>query len=125
MKQRITSALQLLIADRYLSVLMVVFLAFCFVALIFLAVAIHPSERQVAVHYTSFGTTNFYRDKWYYLLNFAGFTVLLATLHTLITYKIFQAKGRALAIPFVWLGIVVVGISIALFYQILRVASII
>lgn len=124
MKQRITSSFQQLAADRYLMTLIIVFLVACLGLLIFLSTAIHPGDRQVAVHFTSFGTTNFYRDKWYYLLGFAGFVVVMAIVQTILSYKIFEKKGRELAIPFVWLGILLVAIAAALFYQILKVAAI-
>ncbi|MDB5177347.1 MAG: hypothetical protein JWN75_1015 [Candidatus Saccharibacteria bacterium] len=123
MKQRITTLFQVLTADRYILVLLAVFLISSLALLVYLATSIHASELQVVVHYTSFGTTNFYRDKWYYLLSFAGFIILMAVLHTLITYKLLQAKGRDLTIAFIWLGITLLVISGALFYQILKVAS--
>ena len=124
MKQRIMSSVQQLSADRYLSVLIIVMFVVSVGLLLFLATAIHPAERQVAVHYTSFGLTNFYRDKWYYLLGFAGFVIFVAVIHTLLIYKILQAKGRDLAVAFTWLSITLLVISGALFYQILKVASI-
>jgi hypothetical protein len=123
MKQRITTLLQTLVADRYVLVLLSAFLISCFVMLIYLATSIHASELQVVIHYTSFGTTNFYRDRWYYLLSFAGFIIVMAVIHTLITYRLLQAKGRDIAIAFIWLGITLVVISAGLFYQILKVAS--
>jgi hypothetical protein len=123
MKQRITNLLQTLAADRYVLVLLSVFLISCFAILVYLAISIHASELQIVIHYTSFGTTNFYRDRWYYLLSFVGFIIIMAILHTLITYRLLQTKGRDFAIAFIWLGITLVVISAALFYQILKVAS--
>jgi hypothetical protein len=93
--------------------------------LVFRAFGIDPTERQVAVHYTSFGTTNFYREKWYYLLSFAVYVVVLMAVHSVITLKILQEKGRELAVVFAWMGLVLVVISAALLFQILKVASII
>jgi uncharacterized membrane protein len=123
MKQRIISSTRQLLEDRSLTVLISVFLLGCIVLLIYLAAVIRPSELQVVVHYSSFGATNFYRDKWYYLLTFSVFVVLLALSHTLIAYRLLIAKGREFAIAFVWLGITVLIVAAALFYQILKVAS--
>lgn len=123
MKQRIISSARQLLGDRSLTVLLSVFLLGCIVLLIYLAVVIRPSELQVVVHYTSFGATNFYRDKWYYLLTFSAFIILIATTHTLIAYRLLIAKGREFAVAFVWLGITVLVVAAALFYQILKVAS--
>ena len=123
MKQRIITLFKVLAADRHVLVLLSVFVTGALLLLVYLVTAIHASELQVVIHYTSFGTTNFYRDKWYYLLSFAGFIIVMVGFHTLITYKILQAKGREFAIAFIWLGITLLVISGALFYQILKVAS--
>lgn len=123
MKQRIISSGRQILEDRSLSTLLFVFLLGCVALLIYLAVVVRPSELQVVVHYSSFGATNFYRDKWYYLLTFSAFVVLAAVAHTLIAYRLLLAKGREFAIAFVWLGITVLVVAAALFYQILKVAS--
>ncbi len=123
MKQQITKSIQATLKDRYLTVLLFSFLLVCIITVIFLLTAIHPSELQIVVHYTSYGPTNFYRDKWYYLLSFVGFVVVMAIFHGLITYKIFQKRGRELALAFVWLSILMVAIAGSLFYQVLKIAS--
>ena len=123
MKEQIILAVRIVLRDRYLTVLLASFLFLCLSLLIFISVSIRPNELQVVVHYTSFGTTNFYRDKWYYLLSFAGFVVIMAITHCILTYKIHQLKGREFAVAFAWLGFIVFGISAALFYQVLKIAS--
>lgn len=47
----------------------------------------------------------------------------MAISHSLLTYKIHQLKGREFAVAFAWLGFIVLGISVALFYQVLKIAS--
>jgi len=123
MKKHLVTSVQTLLKDRYLSSLLGGFLVLCLIVIIYLAFMVHASELQIVVHYTSFGTTNFYRDKWYYLLSFIGFIVVMAVVHCVITYKLLQKKGRELAVPFVWLSILIVLIALALFYQVLKIAS--
>ncbi len=123
MKKQFINAVKTFTKDGYLTVLLAVFLILCVIALIVLFFTIHPSELQVVVHYTSFGPTNFYRDKWYYLLTFVGFIVLSAVIHSVISYKLLETKGRELAAAFLWLSILLVLIAAALFYQILKIAS--
>ena len=125
MKERIIQHTQALVNDRHLLVALLLLLLAGVSLLVFLAFGIDPTERQVAVHYTSFGTTNFYREKWYYLLSFAVYVVVLMVVHSVITLKILQEKGRELAVVFAWMGLVLVVISAALLFQILKVASII
>lgn len=123
MKKRITTWLQSLVADRGLLSVLSLFLVGCVAVLIYLAVSIHASELQIVVHYTSFGTTNFYRDKWYYLLNFALFIVIMAVVHVVLTQRILIQKGRQLALAYAWLGVVMVFLTGATIYQVVRIAS--
>jgi len=123
MKKQVLKSLKTLLNDRYLSGLIAGFLLLCLVVIIYLAFTIHASELQVVVHYSSFGTTNFYRDKWYYLLTFVIFVIVLAASHTVITYKLLEKKGRQLALSFAWLSVLIILIASALFYQVLKIAS--
>ena len=123
MKERILSSLKTLASDRYLTVLLSVFILLCIIVLGYLAISIKPSELQVVVHYTSFGNTNFYRDRWYYLVGFAIFVVLIATVHSILTFKLLQIKGRNYAASFIWMSIGMIVIAAALFYQVIKIAS--
>ncbi|MDB5184070.1 MAG: hypothetical protein JWO07_751 [Candidatus Saccharibacteria bacterium] len=123
MKKQVFQSVQTLLKDRYLTWLLAGFLLLCLLVLVYLAFAIHASELQVVVHYTSFGTTNFYRDKWYYLLTFVAFVLVMAVSHSVITYKLLEKKGRDFAVSFVWLSVLLILIATALFYQVLKIAS--
>lgn len=125
MKNRLITSLQSLANDRYLMSVLVLFVILAVGALVFLSLSIIPSERQVAVHYTSYGTTNFYRDKWYYLLTLVVYVLVMLVSHLLLTYKIFKEKGHELAVAFAWLSVALIVISITFFIHILRIASII
>lgn len=123
MKNQVITAFKIILRDRGLAALLGIFLLECLVLLLYTALTIHPSELQVVVHYTSYGNTNFYRDKWYYLLSFGLFTFIVAGLHVGLTYKLLKAKGRPLALAFAWLGLLVIIIAAALFYQVFNIAS--
>jgi hypothetical protein len=123
MKKQIINAVRIILRDRFLAILLGVFLLGCLSLLVYLGLSIHSSELQVVVHYTGFGSTNFYRDKWYYLVSFALFVVCIALLHPALTYKILQLKGRPLAVAFAWLSLIIVMITTLLLYQILKIAS--
>ena len=125
MKQQILTHFQAIAKDKHLLIVLVVFLLLSVGLLVFLSVGINSSERQVAVHYTSYGTTNFYRDKWDYLLSFVGFVLVLAVAHSVIIFRLLQEKGRHLAVAFAWLGVIMLFIVLALMLQILKIASII
>lgn len=66
--------------------------------IIFVAVALEPSDLQVATRYTAFGDAHLaYRSKWYYLLSFVVFGALLITVHTAIAVKLHSRGQRYLA----------------------------
>lgn len=123
MRQRILSSLQTLLADRPVMLVLALFLAGCVGLLIYLGFSVQPGELQVVVHYTSFGTTNFYRDKWYYLLSFGVYLLIMAAIHVALTYKILITKGHDLAVAFAWLGVVLLVIAGSMTYQVLKIAS--
>lgn len=123
MKQRITQAAHPLVSDRGILGLLLFFIVAVVVSSIFLAVTIQPSELQVVTHYSSFGTTNFYRDKWYYLLNFIGFLLVFAVVHVVLVRKLLLQIDRQLAVAYAWFGIAVVGIATLVAHQILRLAA--
>ncbi len=123
MKKQALKSIQAILDDRVLSGVLGAFLLICLGVIVYLGFTIHASELQVVVHYTSFGQTNFYRDKWYYLLTFVAFVVILAVSHTLIVYRLLEKKGRQLALSFAWLSVLVILVAAPLFYQVLKIAS--
>ena len=84
---------------------------------------IRPTDLQVPVRYSSFGITNFYREKWFYEFNFIVFGLLIGILHGLIGLRFFEQRGRSFAIAFQWLTIIVLVIALATITTILRVVS--
>jgi hypothetical protein len=105
MKSTIIKSLKELIKDRYLLVLLVVFLLASVIYSIIIGLSIHSSERQVISHYSAFGITHFYFDQWFYLLSFLAFGLIVAVMHTIIAIKLLIIKGHSLAVMFAWVGI--------------------
>ena len=122
-KKQITDSVKEVAKDRYIAVLLLAFFSLCSVVIVFLILQIHQSELQVVVHYTGFGPTNFYRDKWYYLLAFIAFVTILAVVHGIVSYKLLQKKGHDFAVAFIWFSIILVFVTATIFYQILKIAS--
>ncbi len=109
--------------DRPLAIVLGLFLFGCLALLIYFTLTIRPSELQVVNHYTSFGTTNFYRDRWHYLIGFAAFVIVMAFAHGALTLRVLAQKGHDLAMAFAWLGVVLVVITAMISYQVLSIAS--
>ena len=89
---------------------------------IFIGLSLRPSDLQVAVHYSAFGETNFYRDKWYYFINFLIFGGIFAIGHTIITAKLFIQGRRPLAMAFAWFGLLFTVVAWVITWAVLKVA---
>lgn len=111
-----------MVTDRYTTILAsVVFLlviSFC----IYTGLHIHTSEIQIVTHYTAFGVTNFYHDRWYYLLSFVAFGIIVAIAHIILMAKLYTEKNRVFALAFGWLTVALIVIAWIIIAAILRVA---
>ena len=122
MKENIIRALKLVIADRVVTVLLISLVFITAAYCIYVGVSLHPSDLQVAVHYTAFGETGYYREKWYYLLSFIGFGAIVAVIHSALAIKLYILERRQLAIFLIWLSIFLMVIAWFLTASVLRVA---
>lgn len=122
MKTNITTSLKLLFSDRLLATLTILLVFICIAYCIYVGASLRPSDLQVAVHYTAFGGTSFYRNKWYYMISFIGFGVLIAVMHSILTVKLYAQGRRQLALLFVLLSVLLVIITWFITWSVLKVA---
>lgn len=97
-----------LLTNRYLTILCGATVLLSIAFIIYLAISVKPSDLQLVTHYTAYGVTHLYRDQWFYLLTFVGFTILVAFLHIAIAIKMYTTKGSPLAIMVAWSGLGVI-----------------
>lgn len=119
----IRQSLSTIFNDRGFFVLWLLMLVMVVVVIVIGAIYIRPSDLQVPVRYSSFGITNFYREKWYYLLGFMVFALMMAVFHTGISLRLLAAKGRPFAIVFLWLTITLLAVTAVTFLALFRVVS--
>lgn len=86
------------IRDRTMVMLAGSLLVVAIAYIIYVTLALEPSDLQVATRYTAFGDTHFYRNKWYYLLSFILFSVVLLGLHIAFAVKLYGRQQKQLAI---------------------------
>lgn len=98
-------ALRTGISDRTFVVTVGLLWLIVAVLLVIGAVHIRASELRVPTHFTHYGVTHYYNDRWYYLLNFMVFGAVSGVLHTLIAAKLLLVKGREIALCYLWLSI--------------------
>lgn len=122
MRELVHTTTKKIVADRPLSLLMVGVIIGSLLYIAYVAFNIAPSDLQLAIRYTSFGETHFYRDKWWYLLSFVGFGVLFLIAHIGLTAKLVAVELKQLAYAFAWLSVVLLILMFAYTYSVLGIA---
>jgi hypothetical protein len=122
-KQYMRTTFQSSVKDRAYLTPLVVGGLLVIVLLVMGASHIRISELQVAVRYSSFGITNFYREQWFYQLTFMVFGIAVYVLHTLVGIKLYQKKGQSFAVAFQWLTVALLAITIVTVAAIFQVAD--
>jgi hypothetical protein len=122
MKRQSLVSRQEVFSDRAVLIALIALIASSLIFTIIVGLNIHPGELQVNTHYTAFGIENFYRTPWYYLLSFVGFGLLIGVGHSVIALKLFS-KSRDFALMFLWLSVVLLGISGVLIINSLKIAA--
>ena len=105
-----------------LAIMIAVFIFACIAYCVYIGISLRPSDLQVAVHYTAYGETNFYREKWYYLISFIGFGALLALTHTTLAMKIYAQGRREIAMLFILLSMLILLVAWFMTWSVLRIA---
>jgi hypothetical protein len=122
MKTTIINSIKPILSDRLMVVLTSVFVIVVLVYCVYVAVSLQPSDLQVAVHYTTFGETNFYREKWFYLINFIAFGLIVAVVHSVLAVKIYLQGRRPIALLFLWLSMLLIAVAFLLTRSVLNIA---
>lgn len=122
MKATLTTTVKTLLADRLLTAVILLLLIACGVYCLYVGISLRPSELQVAVHYTAYGTTGFYRDKWYYFANFIALGVVIAIVHTALIAKFHLQGRREMAFLFAWMSLLLIVIAFFMTHAVLKVA---
>ncbi len=122
MKANLTTTVKAILTDRLLAGVLLLLLIVCSIYCLYVGVSLRPSDLQVAVHYTAYGTTGFYRDKWYYLINFVVLGALIAIIHTVLIVKLHLQGRRQMAFLFAWMSLLLVVIAFFMTHAVLKVA---
>lgn len=122
-KDKFSNSVKQLFTSRYLATLSIVLVILAVAYTVYIALSVRPSDLQLVTHYTAFGVTHIYRDQWWYLLSFAVFGLLVAFLHIALSIKVYEAKGRSLAIMVAWLGIAILAMAWVTSFSIINIWS--
>ena len=122
MTTNLITPVKAVLTDRLMAVLTIALILGCLIFCIYVGISLRPSDLQVAVHYTAFGDTSFYREKWYYLISFVIFGVLVAVVHSALIVKLYTQGRRQMAILFAWLSLLLMAIAFLMTHAVLRIA---
>ena len=122
MRELVYTTTKKVVADRPLFLLLIGVIIGSLLYIAYVGINIASSDLQLAIRYTSFGETHFYRDKWWYLLSFVGFGVLFLVAHVGLTAKLVAVDLKQLAYAFMWLSVVILVLMFAYTYSVLGIA---
>lgn len=122
MKQYASTQIKPILADRtYLFLMTGVFLGGLLLAL-FALFTIEPSDIKVVTQYSAFGESHFYKNAWYYLYVFAGFGLLVSTLHSALMIKLYHLERRDIGVFFGWISLILLIIGARYAYEVMHLA---
>ncbi len=107
MKDILKATAREVLADRKLLIFCVAILTGGLIYMAYVALSLSPSDLQLATRYTSFGETQFYRNKWYYLLSFVGLGVVYIVMHIGMVAKLYMTGMRDLAYALGWFSLLI------------------
>ncbi len=100
--------------DRLAMTLFIAFLLTVVILIIMTIANIHVSDVQLPVRYSGYGLTNIYRDRWYSLLSFGLFALLLGGVNGYLIVKTHSTRrGLSLGLGLVSLSIGIVALIVA------------
>lgn len=119
-KTRALTQIQELYSDRPLFLMLLLLLIVAIAAAVSTLFMITPQDIAIAVRYSAFGETHFYRESWYYMLNFTLFIALFTTLHGALVVKLRRTEDiRGLAISFGWFSVLLLVAMTILIHSVL------
>jgi len=104
--------------DRLAMSLLLAFLLTVIILLIMTIANIHVSDVQLPVRYSGYGQTNIYRDRWYSLLSFGLFAVVLGAINGYLVVKLHSLRrglSLGMAIVSLAIGIIALVVAVAVF----------
>jgi hypothetical protein len=122
MKATLLTTIKHLLTDRFMTTLIVALLLTGVAYALYVGLTLQPSDLQVATRYTSFGNTHFYRNKWYYLISFAVFGLVVAGMHAAVAVKLYGRGQRQWAVFLTALTLLIFVIAWITARSVLRVA---
>lgn len=108
--------------DRMAMSLLIAFVLLMVLLLIWTIFNIHVSDVQLPVRYSGYGSTFIYRDRWYSLLSFALFAVLVGGVNSYLIVKLHSTR-RGLSLGFALVSLTISIIALVVAAAVFRLAA--
>lgn len=89
---------------------------------LFVLFSVEQRDIQIVTQYSSFGESHFYKERWFYLYNFALFSLIAGFAHCAIMTQLYQYERRTLGIMFGWVTLLLFLIAFIYVQRVLQVA---
>lgn len=122
MISKVTKYIQTAAQDRMLLTLCCASLALIVIYSLYLGLSLHPSDVQVAVRYTAFGATTYYREQWYYLISFIIFVVAGGLFNIALGIRLNNLGLKNLARGWLLTSIVLILITFIITHSVIGIA---
>ena len=109
--------------DRLAVSLLVAFLLSMALLLVLALLNIHVSDVQLPVRYSGYGSTFIYRDRWYSLLSFGLFALLVGCMNGYLIIKL-HATRRGLSLGFALVSLTIGVIALVVAAAVFRLAAV-
>lgn len=123
MKEIIAKYIKPVLKDKPLLGLFIVNAVVFLIIAIFLLINIPHSEIQVITRYNSYSITSFYRDHWYFLLNYIFLGLVILVGHSVIAVKLVKLERRDLAMALLCLTIILLALLLVFAKSIMAIAA--
>lgn len=108
MKHFISHTFKQVYEQKYLFILLCVFVIVAFLLVAHMAITLQPNELRVVTQYTAYGVTHFYRSEWTAFIGYILFVIMTVVLYAVLSVKMLLQERKSLAIALLWIGLFMV-----------------
>ncbi len=108
--------------DRLAVTLLAALLLGVIILIVMTALSVRVSDVQVPIRYSGYGFTNLYRDKWFTLLSFGLFPLIILLTNGFMAIKIFGSR-RGLALGLLTLSVFIMVVALIITQAVFRLAA--
>ena len=109
--------------DRLAVSLLAAFLLSMVLLLVMTILNIHVSDVQLPVRYSGYGSTFIYRDRWYSLLTFGLFALLVGGMNSYLIVKVHETR-RSLSLGFALVSLTIGIVALVVAAAVFRLAAV-